>query len=38
VVSLDLSAGRVRHIYIVSNPEKLARLPPLPSSRADHGA
>ncbi len=30
VVTLDVVDGRVRGIYIVSNPEKLARLPALP--------
>lgn len=29
VVSLDISEGRIRAIYIVTNPEKLARLPML---------
>ena len=32
VVTLDIADGRVRGIYIVSNPEKLARLPGLPSA------
>ncbi len=30
VVTMDIAEGRVRGIYIVSNPEKLARLPALP--------
>lgn len=31
VVTLDIADGRVRSIYIVSNPEKLAHLPNLPA-------
>jgi RNA polymerase sigma-70 factor (ECF subfamily) len=30
VFTLDVADGRVRHIYIVTNPEKLAHLAPLP--------
>lgn len=30
VFTLDIAAGRVRNIYIVANPEKLAHLPELP--------
>lgn len=30
VFTLDIAAGRVRNIYIVANPEKLAHLPGLP--------
>jgi hypothetical protein len=29
VITFDVEAGRIRNIYIVSNPEKLARLPVL---------
>jgi len=29
-LTLDAAAGRIRAIYIVTNPEKLAHLPPLP--------
>jgi RNA polymerase sigma-70 factor, ECF subfamily len=34
VLALDITARRVRHIYIVSNPEKLTHLQPLPPSAA----
>jgi RNA polymerase sigma-70 factor (ECF subfamily) len=32
VLTLDASEGRVRAIYIVTNPEKLAHIPPLPTT------
>jgi RNA polymerase sigma-70 factor, ECF subfamily len=32
VLTLDIADGLVRNIYIVTNPEKLARLPALPSA------
>lgn len=32
VVTLDIVGGKIRNIYIVSNPEKLARLPGLPAA------
>ena len=32
VLSLDVVGGRVRNIYIVRNPDKLGRLPDLPSA------
>jgi RNA polymerase sigma-70 factor (ECF subfamily) len=31
VVTLDVSDGRISHLYMVTNPEKLKRLPPLVS-------
>jgi RNA polymerase sigma-70 factor (ECF subfamily) len=31
VLTLDVTAGRIRAIYIVTNPEKLAHLPSLPA-------
>jgi RNA polymerase sigma-70 factor (ECF subfamily) len=34
VISMDAVEGRVRAIYIVSNPEKLARVPDLPENPA----
>lgn len=32
VLTLDIADGRIRHIYIVSNPDKLAHLPKMPAS------
>ena len=32
VVTIDVSGGRIQNIYIVTNPEKLARLHPLPAA------
>jgi RNA polymerase sigma-70 factor (ECF subfamily) len=31
VFTMEISGGRVRNIYVVTNPEKLAHLAPLPS-------
>jgi RNA polymerase sigma-70 factor (ECF subfamily) len=32
VFTLDITDGQIRNIYIVTNPEKLAHLPPLPAA------
>jgi len=32
VISINVVDGRIRNIYIVSNPDKLSRLPNLPAS------
>jgi RNA polymerase sigma-70 factor (ECF subfamily) len=34
VLSLDVAGGRIRNIYIVRNPDKLAQIPDLPSAPA----
>jgi RNA polymerase sigma-70 factor (ECF subfamily) len=32
VVTLDVSEGRIRTIYVITNPEKLSHLPDLPAA------
>jgi hypothetical protein len=32
VLTLDVQDGRIRNIYIVRNPDKLQRLPEMPSA------
>jgi RNA polymerase sigma-70 factor, ECF subfamily len=32
VVSLNVSKGRIKDVFVVTNPDKLARLPELPES------
>jgi RNA polymerase sigma-70 factor (ECF subfamily) len=36
VVSVNVSKGRIKDVFVVTNPEKLARLPDMPNEKRNH--